>query len=78
MRTTVRLPDSLLRAAKRHAQQTGRSFTQLIEDCVRAELHRGTSRRRVVEPLPTYRGKGLGPGVHLADANALEDLMSER
>lgn len=78
MRTTVRLPDSLLRAAKRHAQQTGRSLTQLLEDSVRAELQRGTGPRRVAEPLPTYRGKGLRPGVDLTDASALEDLMSER
>jgi hypothetical protein len=31
MRTTVRLPDELMRAAKRRAQETGRSLTQLLE-----------------------------------------------
>jgi hypothetical protein len=76
MRTTVRLPDSLMRAAKRHAQKTGRTLTQLLEDCVRAELQGGAGPRRVAEPLPTYRGQGLRPGVDLTDAGALEDLMS--
>jgi hypothetical protein len=78
MRTTVRLPDELMRAAKRRAQQTGRSLTQLLEDCLRAELRQPAGARRVSESLPTYTGNGLQPGVDLTDANALEDLMSGR
>jgi hypothetical protein len=78
MRTTVRLPDALMRAAKRHAQKTGRTLTQLLEDSVRAELQRSLQPRRVSEPLPTYRGDGIRPGVDLTDASALEDLMSGR
>jgi hypothetical protein len=77
MRTTVRLPESLLGAAKRHAVQTGRTRTQLIEDGVRAELQRGSGPKRVAESLPTYRGKGLRPGVDLTDSRSLEDFMSE-
>jgi hypothetical protein len=67
-----------MRAAKRRAHQTGRSLTQLLEDCLRAELARPVAPRRVHEPLPTYRGEGLRPGVDLSDANALEDLMTGR
>lgn len=78
MRTTVRLPDALMRAAKGHAQQTGRTLTQLLADCLRAELQRGTRPQRVAKPLPTYRGDGLQPGVDLTDASALEDVMSSR
>lgn len=78
MRTTVRLPDALMRAAKRHARNTGRSLTQLLEDCLRAELQGGARPRRAAEPLPTYIGQGVRPGVDLADAGALEDLMSGR
>jgi hypothetical protein len=76
MRTTVRLPDALMRAAKRRARQTGRSLTQLLEDCLRAELREPTSSQRVCEPLPTYAGEGVRSGVDLADASALEDLMA--
>ena len=67
-----------MRAAKRYAQQTGRTLTQLLEDCLRSELQRGARPKRVAEPLPTYRGKGLRPGVDLTDASALEDFMSGR
>ncbi|HEY5219894.1 MAG TPA: hypothetical protein VIJ16_08790 [Gemmatimonadaceae bacterium] len=31
-----------------------------------------------VEPLPTYRGRGLRPGVDLDDMSSLIDLMNER
>jgi len=74
-RTTVRLPPELLRASKRRAQQTGRSFTQLLEDCRRTELQRPVRVSRVSEPLPTYGGQGLRPGVDLSDSSALEDVM---
>ena len=74
-RTTVRLPDELLRAAKRRAQQTGRTLTQLLEDCLRAEVRQPTKAARVMEPLPTYHGGTLRPGVDLSDSSALEDLM---
>lgn len=78
MRTTVRLPDALMRAAKRRAQQTGRSLTQLLEDCLRAELRQPAQVSRVSEPLPTYGGQGLRPGVDLTDSSALDDFMSDR
>lgn len=75
MRTTVRLPDDLMRAAKRRASQTGRTLTQLLEDCLRSELSQARAARRVSEPLPTYSGGGVRPGVDLSDGSALEDVM---
>jgi hypothetical protein len=53
-------------------------LTQLLEDCLRAELRQPAQALRVAEPLPTYRGQGLRPGVDLTDSSALEDLMDER
>lgn len=50
MRTTVRLPDDLLRAAKRRAYQTGRTLTQRLEDSLRAELHEAAAPRRAASP----------------------------
>lgn len=78
IRTTVRLPDELLAAAKRRARATGRSFTDLLADALRLELQRPLKASRVREPLPTYRGNGLQAGVDLSDAGALEDLMNGR
>ncbi len=74
-RTTVRLPDELLAAAQQRARDTGRTFTDLLADALRYELRRSTTRKKVAEPLPTYHGKGLQPGIDLSDANALEDRM---
>lgn len=74
-RLTVRLPDELLRAAKRRAQQTGRTLTQLLEDCLRDELRQPEKLAREVEPLATYRGGALRRGVELSHSSSLEDLL---
>lgn len=78
MRTTIRLPDDLLEAAKRHAVDTGRTLTKVIEDALRAALARRESGpdTEAVE-LPTYGTGGLRPGVDLDDSASLLDLMDE-
>lgn len=80
MRTTVRLPDDLMRRAKQHATATGRTLTQLMEDAVRAELSQSVTTGEdavpyVIEPVG---GNGLQPGVDLDDSAALLDLMDEQ
>ncbi len=79
MRTTVRLPDDLMRAAKRRAVDTGRTLTDVIADALRAEL----SRRAEAHPpssveLPTFGAGGVLPGVDLDDSAALLELMEDR
>ncbi len=76
IRTTVRLPEDLLAAAHQRARETGRTFTDLLAAALRSELLAPQAPVRICEPLPTYRGDGLRPGVDLADAAALEDLMT--
>jgi predicted transcriptional regulator len=77
MRTTIRLDDDLLKAAKRLAVETGRTLTSVIEDALRQSL----SRRRAPEQspsakLPLARGGGvLQPGVDLDDSAALLERM---
>jgi len=78
MRTTIRLEDSLLRQAKAAAAATGRSLNDLIVDAIRAALASRPAAARVSEPLPTYKGKGLQPGVDLDDSAALLDRMDDR
>ncbi|HET6340803.1 MAG TPA: CopG family transcriptional regulator [Gemmatimonadota bacterium] len=76
MRTTVRLPDDLMRDVKRAAAESGRSLTSLIEDALREALaRRRESRRSEPVRLPTFRGTGVAPGVDLDDSAALLDLM---
>jgi hypothetical protein len=76
MRTTIRLDDELLRAAKAYAVATDRTLTRLIEDALRAVLAERevrTTRRRL--RLRTFKGRGVQPGVDLDNNAALRDLM---
>jgi hypothetical protein len=49
-------------------------LNDLIVDAIRAALASRPNAARVSE-LPTYRGRGLQPGVDLDDSAALADLM---
>jgi len=75
-RTTVRLPDDLIRRAKRKAAAKGRSLTALIEDGLRKILNAPTPSGRadrVLPPVSTASG-GLMPGIDLDDTAALQDV----
>ena len=76
MRTTVRLPDDLMRQVKRHAADTHRTLTQVIEEALRLALARpdqtGLPARTT---LTTVGGGGLQPGVDLDDSAALLGRM---
>jgi hypothetical protein len=75
-RTTVRLPDDLVRRAKHKAAVEGLSLTALIEEGLRRVLkepapggHAGHG------PLPVSPARGgLRPGVDLNDTASLQDL----
>jgi hypothetical protein len=77
MRTTVRLDDTLLREAKSHAARRGVSLTALFEEALREKLSRGSqSKGKPPKKLPTFRGRGLQPGVDLHRTADLEERMS--
>ena len=76
MRTTVRLDENLLAEAKKHAAESGKTLTALLEEALRESL----SRRKVhakSKPvrLKTVKGGGVRAGVDLDDSAALLDLM---
>jgi hypothetical protein len=79
MRTTVRLDDALLAEAKAHAAKTGRTLTQVLEDALRESLARRDARPGPRKPvaLPTFKGKGVQPGVDLDSSAALLELMDD-
>lgn len=79
MRTTVRLPDTLLRQAKEHAARTGRTLTSVIEDALRRELQ-APQRAGPTERFRAHTVGGKGPrgGVDIDDTAALVDLMEDR
>jgi len=81
MRTTVRLPEQLLRQAKRAAQERGETLTCLIEQGLRLVLARScpqaARRARVILPV-SKAGGGMVPGIDLNDSAALLDRMEGR
>ncbi len=77
MRTTIRLPDDLLREAKRLAAETDRTLTSLIEDALRSAIRGRPQNGEPIVPvrLTTFGRKGTLPGVDLDDSAALLDHM---
>jgi hypothetical protein len=79
MRTTVRLPEDLMKAAKRRAVETDRTLTEVIEDALRAALaQRKEAGAPALVELPTYGSGGVLAGVDLDDTAALLDVMDGR
>ena len=75
-RTTVRLPEDLVRRAKRKAAAEGRSLTALIEEGVRrvlSEKPASTEADRVLPPVSSKTG-GLRPGIDLNDSAVLQEM----
>jgi hypothetical protein len=76
MRTTVDVPEDLLRQAKEQAARTGRTLGQVVEEALRISFTRsGEAAARGPLELPTFRGTGLLPGVDLDDSASLLDVM---
>lgn len=73
----MRLDDALLREAKSHAARRGVSLTALFEEALREKLSRGGEARGLERAvtLPTFRGRGLQPGVDLHCSADLEERM---
>ncbi len=75
-RTTVRLPEDLIRRAKRKAADEGRSLTSLIEDGLRkvlAEPKPAATAERVFPRVSTAKG-GLWPGIDLDDFSSIQEM----
>ncbi len=75
-RTTVRLPEDLLKRAKRKAASEGRTLTGLIEDGLRRVLNEHEvvrKAKRVLPPVSSARG-GLRPGIDLNEMAVLQEM----
>lgn len=74
MRTTVNIQDDLLAQARERAAREGKSVGALINDALQAELRRAerTDDPARREPVITFRGQGVRPGV---DLNSMADLL---
>ncbi len=74
MRTTINLPDDLLRRAKVYAAEHELTLTDLIGDALRKRLGQ-TEHGRGAFALEPFDGDGLLPGVDLDDNAATRDLL---
>jgi hypothetical protein len=77
-RTTIRLEDELLRAAKVHAARTGQTLTAVIANALRRELSPPVREAAFPPPLLTFPGSGTLPGVDLDDTASLLDVLDGR
>jgi hypothetical protein len=75
-RTTVRLPEDLLKRAKRKAAAQGRTLTSLIEDGLRLVIagNRKVAKGERVMPRVSAATGGPAPGVDLTDFSALQEI----
>jgi hypothetical protein len=75
-RTTVRLPDDLIRRAKRKASAEGLSLTALIEEGLRRVVNEpspSATAPRVLPPVSAATG-GLRAGIDVDDSAALQEI----
>ena len=75
-RTTVRLPEDLLRRAKRKAATEGRTLTALIEDGLRLVVaeHPKSAKGRREMPPPSKATGGPMPGAGGLSFSEIEEL----
>lgn len=79
MKTTVELPDGLLREAKRVALRERTTVRALIERGLRMVVSPRRSAARFTLRTASFRGDGLVAGASLRDWEAIRDLTySER
>ena len=77
MRTTIALPEQLLRTAKREARSRGLTLGRLVEAALRRELSR-RSEPRSAPPVPIFRGgQGVRPGIDVTSNRALLEALDE-
>jgi hypothetical protein len=75
MRTTVRLDDDLLAAAKQRAAAEQTTLTALIEDSLKRTLAARPPRRAERFTIRRAGDGRLKPGIDLDDSAGLRDLM---
>lgn len=73
MRTTVNLPDDLVREAKSRAAEEGITLTQLIAEGLRHRIGADFGSERF--QVPVFAGDGMQPGVDLSDNAATRDRL---
>ena len=77
MRTTISIPEPLLKNAKRRAAERGITLSALIEDAMRRELTESQAPDPPPFRLYTVRGKLVNPNLDLDRTSGLVTLDDE-
>lgn len=79
MRTTIRMKDDILTAAKIEAARRQISLTSLIEESLAQYLGKGSKIKDDVRKFNviTFKGNGVCHGVNLDDGSSLLDRMED-
>ena len=75
VRTTLNLPDALLDQLKRHARESGRTVTSVVEEALRDAIERSSGSQGDVVHFPVLGVPGGTPLADLSDRQQLLDLM---
>lgn len=79
MRTTVTIRDDLLRRAKQVALERSCTLSELVEESLQRAIAGQQAGARVKPSRPpTFRGRGLQPGVDLDNSVSLAEMMEGR
>jgi hypothetical protein len=78
MRTTIDLPDELLRQARRRAAEEGTTLTALLTEGLRLRLDEGSSAHRRRRKLPVSNvGGGLQPWIDPSSNASILDAADD-
>lgn len=77
MRTTIRIHDDLYARVRSRAAATGRTIGEVVEDALRTAFANADVPMPDLEPLPTFGGSGVLPGVDIGSNAALAEVMDE-
>lgn len=77
MRTTVNIDDALLAEARERAARERRDIGSVINEALRENFARQKAKPSPArkEPVVTFRGNGIRPGVNLNCMSELLDIM---
>lgn len=75
MKTTLMIPDPLMRRLKREAARRRTTISALVEQAIRTLLERDPERPVELGALPSFRGGR--PKVDVANRDALHDVMDD-
>jgi hypothetical protein len=77
MKTTIQIPDSLLKEVRKLANEENTTLKSLMEEGLRRIISERKRRRKFKLRKATFRGSGLQPGLEGASWDRIRDISYE-